>query len=148
MERALPVGTGIEDVEYLKKHERCERHRLAVAQITRALHQASRQRGMRNGKPNPVHLFDVGSAWQNAALQATALGIVAHGMAGFDFAKARTVLHVPEVFGVAAMFALGRPGNPDELPPDYRALEIPSQRRPIRESICEGAFNFVDENPS
>src|SRR5690349_21615845 len=51
----------------------------------------------RNGKPNPVHLFDVGSAWQNAALQATALGIVAHAMAGFDFARARTVLTVPDV---------------------------------------------------
>src|SRR6266704_1137246 len=30
----------------------------------------------RNGKPNPVHLFDTGSAWQNLALQATILGLV------------------------------------------------------------------------
>src|SRR5438093_9851555 len=30
----------------------------------------------KNGKPNPVHLFDCGSAWQNLALQATAMGIV------------------------------------------------------------------------
>lgn len=99
----------------------------------------------RNGKPNPVHLFDVGSAWQNAALQATEMGIVAHGMAGFDFAKARTALNVPDVFDVAAMFALGHPGNPEQLPPNYRDLEKPSQRRPIRESICEGPFNFADE---
>ena len=99
----------------------------------------------RNGKPNPVHLFDVGSAWQNVALQATAMGIVSHGMAGFDFAKARTALHVPEVFDVAAMFALGRPGDPEQLPPNYRSLEIPNQRRPIRESMCEGTFNFADE---
>src|SRR2546428_644101 len=41
----------------------------------------------RNGKPNPVHVFDTGSAWQNLALQATAMGLVAHGMAGFDFDK-------------------------------------------------------------
>jgi nitroreductase len=96
----------------------------------------------RNGKPNPVHLFDVGSAWENAALQATAMGIVSHGMAGFDFEKARTTLRVPEQYDVAAMFALGRPGDPDQLPPNYREVEVPSQRRPVRESICEGPFAF------
>jgi hypothetical protein len=73
------------------------------------------------------------------------MGIVSHGMAGFDFVKARTALHVPQVFDVAAMFALGRPGDPEQLPPNYRALEVPSQRRVIRESMCEGAFKFADE---
>jgi nitroreductase len=98
----------------------------------------------RNGKPNIVHLYDAGSAWENIALQATAMGIVSHGMAGFDFKKAREVLKVPEHFDVAAMFALGRPGDPDKLPEDYREGEQPSQRRPIRDSICEGAFNFKE----
>ena len=65
----------------------------------------------RNGKPNPVHLFDTGSAWENLALQASAMGLVAHGMAGFDFDKARTVLRVPEHFAVAAMFALAGPAT-------------------------------------
>ena len=102
----------------------------------------------RNGKPNPVHLFDVGSAWENLALQATAMGLVSHGMAGFDFEKARGVLRVPDHFAVAAMFALGRPGDPDQLPEDYRAMEVPSQRRPVKESICEGAFNFPNERPA
>src|SRR5678815_5098269 len=60
-----------------------------------------------NGTPNPVHLFDAGSAWENLALQATAMGLVAHGMAGFDFEKARAALQVPEKYAVAAMFALG-----------------------------------------
>src|SRR5215475_3353156 len=63
----------------------------------------------RNNKPNPVYLFDTGSAWENLALQATAMGIVSHGMAGFDFDKARTELRVPDHFAVAAMFALGHP---------------------------------------
>lgn len=81
---------------------------------------------------------------QNAALQATEMGIVAHGMAGFDFVKARTALNVPNEFDVGAMFALGRPGDPGQLPPNYREMEVPSQRRPIRESVCEGQFNFVE----
>jgi nitroreductase len=95
-----------------------------------------------NGKPNPVHLFDTGSAWENLALQATAMGLVAHGMAGFDFEKARTELRVPEEFAVAAMFALGRPGDPEQLPPALREKEKITNRRPVRESICEGPFQF------
>ena len=73
------------------------------------------------------------------------MGIVAHAMAGFDFAKARTVLNVPDVYDVAAMFALGRPGDPDQLPPNYREMEVPSQRRPIRKSVAEGQFNFAED---
>src|SRR6476619_1213718 len=49
----------------------------------------ARKRFIRNDQVNPVHLYDAGSAWENLALQATALGIVSHGMAGFDFEKAR-----------------------------------------------------------
>lgn len=99
----------------------------------------------RNGKPNVVHLYDAGSAWENAALQASSMGLVAHGMAGFDFEKARTVLRVPAHFDVAAMFALGRPGDPDQLPEAYRKIEVPSPRRPTKSSICEGPFAFADE---
>jgi nitroreductase len=95
----------------------------------------------RNGSPNPVHVFDTGSAWENLALQAAAMGLVAHGMAGFDFEKARTSLHVPEHFAVTAMFALGRPGNPADLPPELREREVLTSRRPIRESICEGPYD-------
>ena len=43
----------------------------------------------RNNKPNAVHLFDAGAAWENLALQAAAMGLVSHGMMGFDFDKAR-----------------------------------------------------------
>jgi len=92
--------------------------------------------------PNPVHLFDCGSAWQNLALQATAMGLIAHAMQGFDFVKARGVLKVPELYEVAAMFALGRPGDPDDLPPERREGEVPNGRRPVQESIREGPFTF------
>jgi len=94
----------------------------------------------RNNQPNPVHLFDSGSAWENLALQATVMGLASHGMAGFDFDKARSVLRVPDQYAVAAMCALGRPGKPEDLPPALRELEKPSTRRPVSESICEGPF--------
>jgi nitroreductase len=96
----------------------------------------------RNSKPNPVHIFDSGLAFENLALQGTALGLVVHGMQGFDFEKARTSLAVPHDFAIAAMFAVGRPGNPDQLPPDYRKIESPSGRKHVREFVCEGRFAF------
>src|SRR5712692_8111069 len=66
----------------------------------------------RSGKPNPVHVFDSGLAFENLALQGTATGLVVHGMQGFDFEKARKTLSVPDDYAVCAMFAVGRPGNP------------------------------------
>jgi len=94
----------------------------------------------KGGKPNPVHVFDAGLAFQNLALQGTGMGLVVHGMAGFDFQKARHDLSVPDDYAVCAMFAVGRPGNPEELPAELRAREVPSPRKPVHEIICEGKF--------
>src|SRR5258706_14088069 len=33
----------------------------------------------RSGKPNPVHIFDSGLAFENLALQGTVMGLVVHG---------------------------------------------------------------------
>ncbi len=96
----------------------------------------------RNGKPNPVHLFDCGCAFENLALQGTAMGLVIHGMQGFDYDKARAALNVPEDYAVVAMFAAGRPGNINQLPESLRERETPTDRKPVEEIICEGRFSF------
>lgn len=96
----------------------------------------------RNGKPNPVHTFDSGLASQNLLLQATAMNLAAHAMAGFDRGKARIALKVPDDFDVEAMIAIGHPGDPATLPPELREREVPSGRRPIAEISCEGPFSF------
>jgi nitroreductase len=95
-----------------------------------------------NGKPNPVHTFDTGAAFENLALQGAALGLVVHGMAGFDGARARTALGVPEDFAVEAMIAIGRPGDPDTLPPELKSRETPTDRKPVSEIAREGPFSF------
>jgi nitroreductase len=95
-----------------------------------------------NGKPYPTHSFDTGAAWENLALQATMLGLVTHGMQGFDYERARTELNIPEGFRVEAMIAVGHPGDPAKLPEPLREREAPSGRKPLSEITCEGAFNF------
>ena len=74
--------------------------------------------------------------------RATAMGLVIHGMQGFDFDKARTALNVPDDYAVAAMFAAGRPGDVGELPEQLQAREKPSGRKPVEQIICQGAFEF------
>lgn len=95
-----------------------------------------------NGKPSVTHAFDTGAAWMQLALQASLRGYVAHGMQGFDYDRARTELKIPAGYEVHAMVAVGRPGNPEVLPPDLREKEKPSDRRKLEQTVCEGAWNL------
>lgn len=97
----------------------------------------------RNGNPNPVATFDAGSAWENLALQGASMGLVVHGMAGFDQDKARTALKIPDDFTICAMVAAGHPGKVDDLPENLRGMDRqPSGRKPIAEFAAEGPFSF------
>lgn len=97
----------------------------------------------RNGKPNPVHTFDAGLATQNLLLQGAEMGLVCHGMAGFNRNQARTQLNVPDDYEVEAMIAIGHPGDPDLLPENYRAMDLEvSGRKPVAEIAAEGLFAF------
>ena len=66
----------------------------------------------RTGKPLVTHSYDTGAAWVSLALQGWLKGLVVHGMAGFDYARAKEVLHVPDDFRVEAMACIGKPGPP------------------------------------
>lgn len=94
----------------------------------------------KNGKPNPVCVFDAGSAWENLALQGATMNLVVHGMAGFDRDKARRDLNVPDDFEICAMVAVGRPGQAKDLPESLREMEKPSSRKPTTDISMEGGF--------
>jgi nitroreductase len=96
----------------------------------------------RTNQPNPVHTFDTGAAFQNLALQGASMGLVVHGMAGFDRAAAQEALRIPADYTVEAMVAVGRPGDPADLPTELREREFPSGRKPIQEIAREGPFAF------
>ena len=97
----------------------------------------------RNGNPSRTHSYDTGAAWQNLALQGCRMGLVVHGMAGFDYEAARAVLGVPEEFSVEAMIAVGRPAPAETLPESLREREAPSGRKPVAELAFPGVFRTI-----
>ena len=86
------------------------------------------------------HSFDAGAAWAFMALQATALGLHAHAIGGFDHERAHVELQVPDRFRVEAAVAIGRTGDRARLPEALQARERPSTRRPLAETAFRGRF--------
>lgn len=101
---------------------------------------ASRRDFESDGKPNKNHSFDAGAAWMSLALQASLLGWVAHGMAGFDYGAAAELIELPDGYAVEAMCAVGYPGPLENLDEDQRARETPSARKSVPEFAFEARF--------
>jgi nitroreductase len=93
-----------------------------------------------NGKYSITHQYDAGAAWENLALEASTRGLVAHGMQGFDYERARADLGIPDSFDVMAMIAIGKRGPKENLPKNLQEKEVPNGRKPLREIVMEGRF--------
>jgi nitroreductase len=91
-------------------------------------------------KPSHSHSFDAGAAWSAIALQAHLLGYHAHGMVGIDMDKTRTELGIPDGFRIEAAVAIGRMGDPANLPEKLQEREQPSDRKPLDELAYSGNF--------
>ena len=91
-------------------------------------------------KPSHSHSFDAGAAWASIALQSHLLGYHAHGMVGIEMDKARVELCIPDGFRIEAAVAIGRLGDPANLPEKLQAREVPSDRKPLEEIACSGSF--------
>lgn len=90
--------------------------------------------------PNAWHAFDAGAAWMSLALQAQAMGLVAHAMGGFEGEKLAPALELPEGHHIHVVVAVGRKGDIDDLPEKLQAREMPSPRRPVAEVAARGRF--------
>ena len=90
--------------------------------------------------PSHSHSLDAGAASANFALQAARMGWQAHGMVGFDRERAFAELRVPQGYRVEAAYAVGRVGDPAQLPEALRAREAPNGRRPLAEIALAGGF--------
>lgn len=95
----------------------------------------------RGGKPNRHAYYDVGQAAAQLVLQATALGLAAHQMAGFDAEKARATFGIPEGHDPVAAVAVGYPGDPEALPESLRGRDLaPRRRKALRELAFSGRW--------
>jgi nitroreductase len=95
-----------------------------------------------DGKPNQHSRHDTGAALAHIMLQATALGLHAHGMAGFDAEKARRELGIPDDYEPVAAVALGYLASAEMLPESYREAERrPRERKPLSELTFGGRWN-------
>jgi nitroreductase len=90
-----------------------------------------------NGTPNRVAFYDLGAAASYMTLEAAALGVAAHQMAGFDPDKARELLGIPEEYMIGAVIALGYQDEPEKLG-DAALIErelAPRNRKPLSEIV-------------
>ncbi len=89
-----------------------------------------------NGKPNRHALHDVGLAVGNLVVQATAMDLVVHQMAGILPETIRESFVVPSGFEPVTGLAIGYPGDPQALPSDIRERErAPRSRKRLEEFV-------------
>jgi nitroreductase len=90
----------------------------------------------KDGSNNGWALHDTGAASANMCLQAIALGIHTHGMAGFDKDKVRTHFNLPADYTEGAVWAMGYLGDPETLPEHLKKMELaPRTRKPLAELV-------------
>jgi nitroreductase len=95
----------------------------------------------RNQKPNRHAFHDVGLSVENLVIQATALGLAVHQMAGFHVDKARELFSIPDGHEPVAALVLGFPGDPAGLPEDLREREVaPRIRKPLESFVFSGQW--------
>jgi nitroreductase len=93
-----------------------------------------------DGRTNRHALHDTGIATGFLMLQSAALGILAHGMAGFDPAKARELYGIPDSHEAVAAIGLGYPGDPQGAPEDLRKRNQRRPRRTLQQFVFAGRW--------
>ncbi|MBD2169258.1 nitroreductase family protein [Calothrix membranacea FACHB-236] len=98
----------------------------------------------RNGVENRHAFHDVGAAATTLAIQAMALGLFIHQMAGFDVAKAKEVYNIPDGYEPVAAIALGYLGDPQTLSESLQQRELALRsRKPLETYVFSGSWNQV-----
>lgn len=97
----------------------------------------ARARLARHDSPNIYAMHDLGAASVLLAVQATALGLAAHQMGGFDHDAIRKALSVPEEYLLGAVIALGYLGEPAALGDETLIVreQAPRTRKPLSEMV-------------
>jgi len=98
---------------------------------------AAKKHFSHNNTPNGYAVFDLGAASGFITLQAAALGIATHQMAGFDQRIAREALQIPDEVDLGSVMAMGYQGDPSALPHEQMRVQetSPRTRKPLTEIV-------------
>lgn len=99
----------------------------------------------RVGELNRHAFHDVGLVVENLVVQATALGLRVHQMAGIYPDKVRELYSIPAEYEAVAAIAIGYPGDPSMLPEKFRQREFATR---FRKTIADFTFAGHWGNPS
>jgi len=94
----------------------------------------------RNGNPNVHAPHDLGAASAYLTVEATARGLYVHQMGGILPDRARELYHVPVDWQILTGIAIGKLGNPADLPDAYRQRDT---NTPSRKPLTD--FVFTDD---
>jgi len=99
----------------------------------------------RPGRANRWGQHDSGGASQNLHLQATALGLMSHTMAGYDQDKARNTFVIPDRYNLLEMIAVGHPvESADDLEGEIKIRETSPR---LREAVGTRFFDSDWDRP-
>lgn len=97
-----------------------------------------------NGQANRFAYHDVGLAVANLIVQATALGLFVHQIAGFYPEKVRELYNVPEGFDPVGGIVLGYPGELRVLSEELQQREVaPRVRKTLDAFVFQGAWGHI-----
>ena len=104
---------------------------------------AYRAKFSRNENPNRVALHDLGQAAALLSVQASALGLQVHQMAGINLSQIRTEYQIPADFEPATAIAIGYPTNNAPDSPEAEKMAEREQAARQRNSLGEQLFTGV-----
>lgn len=96
---------------------------------------AAKKHFSHNNTPNGFNVFDLGAASGFITIEAAAIGLHTHQMAGYNKETARKALEIPEEFDLGSVMALGYQGEPSALPNEQMLSQetAPRTRKPLSE---------------
>jgi nitroreductase len=101
----------------------------------------ARKQFTRNQSENAHALYDLGGANSFLAIQAVELGLQVRQMAGYNHAKVKENLEIPDGFMPGVFIAVGYPGDVASLPEYLRLREAQPRERFVQdEFVSNGIF--------
>ncbi len=95
----------------------------------------------KSGEPARTHSFDTGLSTAQLLLQAADIGLIGHGMSGFDYDMAAKTFNLSGDYTVEAMIAIGESASKEHSTEEFAKRDKkPTTRKPIEDITFEDIF--------